>query len=85
MIWMQRFKEFDPSDTFVPRFFGVRGEGAEPHVSVRAMIWLLTRFGIAAGALEKSWAAYRKQNGLDLYGKISASALLRPSTSRRSE
>ena len=51
-------------------------EGAEPHASVRAMILSLTRFGIApagqAYALEKSWAAYRKQNGLDLYGKSMA-------------
>jgi hypothetical protein len=49
------------------------GEGAEPHVSVRAMVLSLTRFGIAPAeqinAVEKGWAAYRKQNGLDLYGK----------------
>jgi hypothetical protein len=49
------------------------GEGADPHVSVRAMIFSLSRFGIAASeqikALEKGWAAYRKQNRLDLYGK----------------
>lgn len=53
------------------------GEGAEPHVSVRAMILSLTRFGIApaeqAYALEKSWAAYRKQNGFDVYGRSTAS------------
>ena len=41
-----------------PPVFGVQGEGAEPQVSVRAMIVSLTRFGIAAGALEKDWAAY---------------------------
>jgi hypothetical protein len=40
-------------------FLCVRGERAEPHVTVRAMILSLTRFGIAAGALEKDWAAYR--------------------------
>jgi hypothetical protein len=49
------------------------GEGSEPHVSVRAMILSLLRFNIAAAeqihALEKTWAMYRKQNGLDLYGK----------------
>jgi hypothetical protein len=49
------------------------GEGAEPHVSVRAMILSLTRFGIAPAeptyALEKGWAGYRNQNRLDLYGK----------------
>jgi hypothetical protein len=46
---------------------------AAPRVSVRAMILSLVRFGIAPAeetyALEKSWAAHRKQNGLDLYGK----------------
>ena len=49
------------------------GEGAEPHVSVRAMILSLARFGIApaeqTSGLEKAWAAYRKQHGLDLDGK----------------
>ena len=53
------------------------GEGTEPHVSVRAMILSLTRFGIApaeqAYTVEKGWAAYRKQIGLDLYGKSMAS------------
>ena len=39
------------------------GEGAEPHVSVRA----LSRPGL----LEKAWATYRKQKGLDLYGVVS--------------
>src|ERR1039458_5618624 len=42
------------------------GEGAEPHVTVRAMILSLVRFGIApaepVNTLEKGWAAYRKQN-----------------------
>jgi hypothetical protein len=49
------------------------GEGAEPDVSVRAMILSLGRFDIAPAeevkALEKAWAAYRKQTGLDLHGK----------------
>ena len=48
------------------------GEG-EPHVSVRAMILSVIRFGIAdaepAYMIEKGWAAYRKQKELDLYGK----------------
>jgi hypothetical protein len=51
------------------------GERAAPHVSVRAMILSLLRFGIAAAAethlLEKAWAAHRKQKGLDLYGRSS--------------
>jgi hypothetical protein len=41
------------------------------------MVLSLTRFGIAPAeqihALEKRWAAYRKQNELDLYGKRTAS------------
>ena len=49
------------------------GEGAEPHVSIRAIILALTRFGVAPAeqvhALEKGWAEYRKRNGLDLYGR----------------
>jgi hypothetical protein len=61
------------SPVFRCRQCGHVGPGAEPHVSVRAMILSLTRFGIAAAeqayALEKGWAAYRKQNGLDIYGK----------------
>lgn len=52
---------------------GHAGEGAEPHVSVRAMILSLLRFGIGGSeqihTLEKAWAVYRKQNGLDPYGK----------------
>jgi hypothetical protein len=53
MTWTRRFNEFDPSEPSVRRFLGIRGEGAGPHVSVRTMILSLTRFGIAAGALEK--------------------------------
>ena len=53
---------------------GYTGPGAEPKVSVRAMILSLARFGIADPAemkiLERGWANYRKQNQVDLYGKI---------------
>jgi hypothetical protein len=49
------------------------GEAAEPDVTVRAMILSLGRFDIAPAeqvkGLEKRWAAHRKQNELDLYGK----------------
>jgi hypothetical protein len=49
------------------------GEGAQPHVSVRAMLLSLVRFGIAGAeqikTLEKSWALYRQQNKLDIFGK----------------
>jgi hypothetical protein len=52
------------------------GPGVEPEVSVRAMILLLGRFGFApenpVKGLEKRWAAYRKENGLDLHGKVAA-------------
>jgi hypothetical protein len=43
---------------------GYVGAGAEPHVSVRAMILSLGRFAIVPAeqirALEKEWAAFRK-------------------------
>ena len=54
------------------------GEAAGPDVTVRAMILSLGRFGMAptdqVKALEKRWAAHRKQNGLDLYGKTAEPA-----------
>jgi hypothetical protein len=55
---------------------GRTGPAAEPHVSVRALILALARFEIASKdqtrALEKEWAAYRKQHRLDVAGKASA-------------
>src|SRR5262245_50295506 len=52
---------------------GVRGPMAEPRVSVRAMILALGRFGMTTTrktkTLERAWAQYRSQHGLDLYGK----------------
>jgi hypothetical protein len=57
------------------------GRGADPRVSVRAMILALARFGVAARepvrALEKAWTAYRKTSGLDLYGHATTSAAAR--------
>jgi hypothetical protein len=54
------------------------GPAAEPDVTVRAMIFSLGRFAIVPAddmkALDKRWAGYRKQNGLDLYGKPAAGA-----------
>ena len=48
------------------------GRGADPHVSVRATILALARFGVVAReqarALEKAWSAYRKKAELDQYG-----------------
>ena len=50
------------------------GEGAQPHVSVRAMLLSLVRFDIVGAeqtkTLEKRWALYRQQNKLDIFGKI---------------
>ena len=54
------------------------GEGAEPDVTIRAMILSLGRFGMAQAeqvkTLERSWDAHRKQNGLDLCGKTAEPA-----------
>ncbi|HKF06867.1 MAG TPA: hypothetical protein VKB49_31400 [Candidatus Sulfotelmatobacter sp.] len=53
---------------------GTTGPAAEPHVSVRALILAVARFGIASKdqtrRLEKVWAEYRKQNRLDIEGKV---------------
>ena len=68
------FSSLFPIGTIEPRNADTWfGEAAEPDVSVRAVILSLGRFGIASAeevkALEKSWSPYRKQKGLDLYGK----------------
>jgi len=53
------------------------GPGAEPRVSLRAMILSSARFKIAeaqhAKVLERQWAVYREKNQLDLYGRVIAS------------
>ena len=58
---------------------GKTGHGAQPHVSVRALILALGRFGIASRnqtrAMEKKWAAYRTQHQLDIEGKTSVKAV----------
>jgi len=55
---------------------GKTGRGAEPKISVRAMILSLARFGIAKAEetriLDREWTNFRKQNQLDLYGKVMA-------------
>ena len=52
---------------------GYIGEGAAPHVTVRAMILSVIRFDIDDGdttrAVEKQWKAYQKTHRLDLNGK----------------
>jgi hypothetical protein len=54
------------------------GPADEPDVTVRAMILSLGRFDMALAeqvkTLDKRWAAYRKQKGLDLYGKAAEAA-----------
>lgn len=61
---------------------GYVGEGAPPHVSVRAMLLSLLRFGIAdpecTKALEKAWAMHRRQYGLDLHGKCAGAPAAKP-------
>jgi hypothetical protein len=64
------------SPVFSCRDCGHVGPAATPHVSVRAMVLSLARFGIAPAeqvhTLEKRWAVYRKQHELDLYGKTAS-------------
>jgi hypothetical protein len=58
---------------------GKVGPGAERRVSVRATILSLSRFEIAdperIKILEKKWATYRKENALNLYGKVDSGEL----------
>ena len=58
---------------------GTTGPSAEPHVSVRALILALGRFGITSQKdtkrIERDWVKYRVQNRLDLYGQASAAAV----------
>ncbi|MFZ1609320.1 MAG: hypothetical protein WAT63_18845, partial [Rhodoferax sp.] len=53
---------------------GIKSRAARPKVSVRAMIFALSRFRIASldevHALEKLWDRYRRDEHLDLYGDI---------------
>mgnify|MGYP006267597995 CR=1 FL=1 len=56
--------------------------GAQPRVSVRAMILALGRFSVANQSevkrLEKDWEKYRKAHRLDLYGKPESDVLQEP-------
>jgi len=56
---------------------GQIARGADSHISVRATILALARFGAVAReparALEKAWSAYRNAAGLDLYGHAATS------------
>ena len=61
---------------------GVRAGAADPRVTVRAMILALGRFEIAPEStvkpVEKAWAKYRKEHGLDLYGAADEPTGARP-------
>jgi hypothetical protein len=52
---------------------GVAAAGAQPRISVRAMLISLRRFGIAdpesVRRIEARWARYRQEHHLDLYGR----------------
>ena len=76
MLERIRFEGHISPPVFRCRQCGHVGPGATPHVSVRATILALTRFGIAPAGrvrdLEKRWPAYRKRNDLDLRGKPTA-------------
>ena len=73
MLHQIRSKRHISSPAFTCPKCGLRGPMAEPRVSVRALILALGRFGITTPAktktLEREWAKYRNQHGLDLYGK----------------
>jgi hypothetical protein len=62
------------SPVFTCPHCGLRARAAEPRVTVRATILALGRFEIAPKAtvkqLEKAWAKYGKEHGLDLYGTV---------------
>ncbi|MGA7413833.1 MAG: hypothetical protein WBW33_25380 [Bryobacteraceae bacterium] len=68
---------------------GQMSEGAQYEVSVRALILSVIRFNIAAEeptrAIEKAWDAYRKQNSVDLYGKVIGSSSTRSGCSHPAE
>jgi hypothetical protein len=68
-----RSEQHIPTPVFKCPRCGHVGEGAQPHVSVRAMLLSLVRFGIADAeqikTLQKNWAVYRQQNRLDIFGK----------------
>jgi hypothetical protein len=73
MLQLIRSERHIRSPVFKCPHWGHVGEGAQPHVSVRPMLLSLVRFGIAGAeqikTLEKSWALYRQQNKLDIFGK----------------
>jgi hypothetical protein len=79
--WIRSKRHIRPPVLRCPRC-GHIGEAPQPHVSIRAMLLSLQRFGISDAEhikdLEKGWAAYRQQNRLDLYGKRAEPAPAKP-------
>jgi len=74
--WRIRSTRHISNPVFTCPACGHIGLGADTHVSVRATILALTRFGAAkepARTLEKAWSAYRKTARLDLYGNAATS------------
>lgn len=73
--WIRASRNIQTPIITCPRC-GRSGHAAEPGVSVRALILALARFEVApqdqTRALEKEWAAYRKQHRLNVEGKASA-------------
>jgi hypothetical protein len=71
----ERHKGRISSPIFTCPHCGTRAKGAEPRVTVRATILALGRFQIAPEVMvkqvEKNWAQYRKEHGLDRYGAAS--------------
>ena len=59
---------------------GQVGPAAEPHVTVRAMILALGRFGIVpieqVKIVEKRWATHRREKELDLYGQAARPVMI---------
>jgi hypothetical protein len=64
------------------------GPAAEPDVSVRAMILAVGRFGVGpvehVKALEKRWAAHRREYGFDLHGRAAGTTTTALACSHRS-
>ena len=73
MLQRIRYERHIRTPVFKCPHCGHVGEGAQPHVSVRAIFLSLLRFGIADAeqikTLQENWAVYRQQNRLDIFGK----------------
>jgi hypothetical protein len=82
MLWRIRSTRHITNPVFKCPACGQIARGADPHISVRATILALARFGVvareSARALEKAWTTYRKTAGFDLYGHAATSDPVRP-------